>query len=362
MADRPVNFSPGPAILAPSVLEQAARAVLALDDVGLSILEISHRSAPFEKILVDARNALRRLMHVPETHDILFLQGGARGQFAQLALNFLTPGTSGAYVDTGEWARYALEEAKTLGESYALASSREQSYSVLPPLEGLTPRADTRYVHTTSNNTIFGTQWQDLPDFGAVPHICDMSSDVLSRPVDVSRFAMIYAGAQKNAGPSGVTLVVIDKAFMESARKDIPKIWQYRVQAAQDSMFNTPPTFAIYCVGLVAQWLEEQGGVEGIAEVNEAKARLVYDTIDNSGGYYRANIAAWAHRSRMNLTWRLRTEDLEKAFVAESKAAGLSQLKGHRNAGGIRASLYNQLPMAGVERLVDFMHSFQKAH
>lgn len=362
MANRPVNFSPGPSILAPSVLEEAARAVLALDGVGLSILEISHRSAPFEKILADARDGLRRLMGVPETHDILFLQGGARGQFAQIALNFLTPGVSGAYVDTGEWARYAMEEGKFLGDTYALASSKEQGYAVLPPLAGLSPKAGTRFVHTTSNNTIYGTQFQELPDFGATPHICDMSSDILSRPVDVSRFAMIYGGAQKNAGPSGVTLLVIDKAFMESARKDIPKIWQYRVQAAKDSMFNTPPTFAIYTVGLVTKWLEAQGGVEGIARINEQKARLLYGAIDGSDGYYRANVAAWEHRSRMNVTWRLASEDLEKAFVAESKAAGLSNLKGHRNAGGIRASLYNQLPLEGVERLVEFMAAFKKAH
>ena len=362
MAERPVNFSAGPAILAPSVLEEASRAVLALDGVGLSILEISHRSPPFEAVLFDARDRIRRLMNVPDTHEILFLQGGARQQFAQLAFNFLTPGASGAYVDTGEWARYAMEEAKVLGETYALASSKEQGYKVLPPLEGAAPREGTRYVHTTSNNTIYGTQFQTLPDFGALPHICDMSSDILSRPVDVSRFSMIYAGAQKNAGPAGVTLVILDKAFMESGRKDMPKIWQYRVQAGQDSMFNTPPTFAIYVVGLVMKWIEEQGGAEGMARLNEAKARLLYDAIDGSDGFYRANVASWEHRSRMNVCWRLATEELEKAFVKESAAQGLSQLKGHRNAGGLRASLYNQLPIAGVERLVSFMHDFKKSH
>ncbi|TNF35886.1 MAG: 3-phosphoserine/phosphohydroxythreonine transaminase [Deltaproteobacteria bacterium] len=362
MATRPVNFSPGPAILAPPVLEQAARAVVALDGVGLSILEISHRSATFEKILADARDGIRRLMGVPDTHEILFLQGGARGQFAQLALNFLKPGVAGAYVDTGAWSRYALEEAGTLGETYALASSKEQGYTVLPPLAGLAPRAGTGFVHTTSNNTIYGTQWQDLPDFGDVPHICDMSSDIMSRPVDVSRFKMIYAGAQKNAGPSGVTLVIIDRDFMESARKDIPKIWQYRIQAKKGSMFNTPPTFAIYAVGLVTQWLEAQGGVPGITAVNEKKARLLYDAIDGSDGYYKANVAAWEHRSRMNVTWRLTSEELEKTFIAEAGAAGLSSLKGHRDAGGLRASLYNQLPLEGVERLVEFMQAFKKSH
>jgi len=362
MATRPVNFSPGPAILAPSVLEQAAKAVLALDDVGRSILEISHRSATFEKIIADARAGIRRLMGVPDTHEILFLQGGARGQFAQLALNFLTPGAPGAYVDTGAWSRYAIEEAATLGEAYALASSKEQGYGVLPPLAGLTPRAGTRYVHTTSNNTIYGTQFQELPDFGDVPHISDMSSDIMSRPVDVSRFKMIYAGAQKNAGPSGVTLVVIDREFMESARADIPKIWQYRIQAKKGSMFNTPPTFAIFAVGLVTQWLEAQGGVAGIAAINEKKARLLYDAIDGSDGFYTANVAAWEHRSRMNVTWRLPDADLDKAFVAAATDKGLNNLKGHRSAGGIRASIYNQLPLAGVERLVEFMAAFKKAH
>lgn len=359
-SDRPVNFSPGPSILAPEVLEEAARAVLALDGVGLSILEISHRSPPFERILADARDGLRRLFGVPETHDILFLQGGARGQFAQIPLSFLPSGRAAAFVDTGDWARYARDEAATLGETYTLASSREAGYGSLPAIDPADVRPDTAYVHTTSNNTIYGTQFQALPDFGDVPHVCDMSSDILSRPLDVSRFALIYAGAQKNAGPSGVTLVIIDRAFMDGGRRDIPKIWQYRVQAAKDSMLNTPPTFAIYCVGLVVRWLEAQGGVAAVARVNEQKARLIYDAIDGSGGFYRANVADWDHRSRMNITWRLPTEELEKRFVAEAADAGMSSLKGHRNAGGIRASVYNQLPLAGAERLAEFMAAFRK--
>jgi len=362
MAARPVNFSPGPAILAQPVLERAARAVLALDDVGLSVLEISHRSKPFDAILEATEARLRRLMGIPDSHAVLFLQGGARGQFAQVPLSYLSPDTRAAYVDTGVWSTYAYQEAQTLGAAYLLASGREGGYTALPSLDRVAPSVDTAYVHTTSNNTIYGSQWQEMPDFGAVPQVCDMSSDILSRPVDVSRFALIYAGAQKNAGPSGVTLAIIDRAFMEAGRRDIPKIWQYRVHAAKGSCFNTPPTFAIYCVGLVLEWLEGEGGVDAIAARNEGQAQLIYGIIDGSGGFYRPVIADPAHRSRMNVTFRLATPELEQAFLAQAAAEGLSSLKGHREAGGLRASIYNQMPDEGVERLADMMRRFHQRH
>jgi phosphoserine aminotransferase len=360
---RPVNFSPGPAIVAPEVLEAAAKALLGVPEVqGLSIVEISHRLPWFEKVVEDTKDALRRLLGVPESHTILFLQGGARGQFAQVPLNWLLPGTVGAYVDTGVWARAAYEDARPLGDARIVASGEAAGYLALPDLAGLQLPAETAYVHTTSNNTIYGTQWRTMPRFGGVPHVSDMSSDILSRPIDVSDFKLVYAGAQKNAGIAGVTVCILDKAWMAAARSDIPSIWQYRVQDKNDSMYNTPPTFAIYTTLLVCRWLEERGGVAAMAEVNERKAALLYAALDGSNGFYRACVSDPAHRSRMNVTFRLATEELEKRFVAEAEAAGLHHLKGHRKAGGIRASLYNALPEEGVARLVEFMTAFRARH
>lgn len=363
---RPVNFSPGPSIVAPEVLEQAAQALRGLPEVqGLSIVEISHRLPWFEKVVQDTKDALRRLLDVPETHTILFLQGGARGQFAQIPLNWLRAGTSAAYIDTGVWARAAYEDARTLGDARIVASgatgaeSDRGPYMTLPDLSELVLPEHTAYVHTTSNNTIYGTQWPTMPTFGDVPHVSDMSSDILSRSIDVSKFKLVYAGAQKNAGIAGITLLILDKAWMAAAREDIPSIWQYRVQDANDSMYNTPPTFTIYTTLLVCRWLEGLGGVAAIAERNEAKSGLLYAAIDDSGGYYRGCVDP-RHRSRMNVTFRLPDEGLEKRFVAEAEAAGLHHLKGHRKAGGIRASLYNALPLEGVERLVDFMQKFRQ--
>ncbi len=362
MSNRPVNFAPGPSILDLSVLEQAAKDVVAMEGPGLSILEVSHRSPTFERILHDARDGIRALLNVPDTHDILFLQGGARGQFAQVPLNFLRPGQTAAYVDTGAWSKYALAEAQVLGTATAVASSQGDGYTHLPDLTDVALPDDTAYVHTTSNNTIYGTEWPTLPDFGEVPHVCDMSSDILSRPVDVSRFHMIYAGAQKNAGPAGVTLAILDKAWMASGRVDIPSIWRYGVQAKKGSTYNTPPVFAIYVVGLVVRWLQELGGVDAIHARNEHKATMLYEAIDGSHGFYRGTVTVPAHRSRMNVTWRLPSEELERRFVAEAAEAGLVSLKGHRSVGGIRASIYNALPVDGVERLVSFMERFRAQH
>ncbi len=360
MSTRPFNFSPGPSILPLPVLEEAAAALVSLPEAGgLSVAEISHRGPVFEALAAEAKDRLRRLLAIPDTHDILFLQGGARGQFAQLALNFLGPAAPGAYVDTGVWARGAFEEAATLGPAHVVASGEADGYHRLPAPGAISIPDGAAYIHTTSNNTIYGTQWHPMPDFGSVPHVCDMSSDILSRPLDVSRFAMIYAGAQKNAGLAGLTLVIIDRAFMETGRRDIPQIWQYRVQSAQDSMFNTPPTFAIYVTLLVARWLEGQGGLGAIAALNEDKAGRLYAAIDGSGGFYRGTVVDAAHRSRMNVTFRLPTEALERQFVAEATAAGLQQLKGHRKAGGIRASLYNAMGLDGVAALVGFMDDFR---
>ena len=358
MADRPVNFSAGPAILPASVLEEASKGVLALEN-GLSVLEISHRSKEFEAILDDAKTRLRRLLSVPDTHEVLFLQGGASGQFAQVPLNFLGDRSAG-YVLSGVWSKKALAEAKRLGRAEAIASTADVNFSELPSLQGIDLPTDTAYVHTTSNNTIYGTQWRDLPSFGAIPHVCDMSSDILSRPLEVSRFSLIYAGAQKNAGPAGVTIVVIERAWAASAREDIPAIWRYQTHVEGDSLYHTPPAFGIYCVGLTARWVEEQGGLEGMAKLNEAKAALLYDAIDGSDGFYRATVTRREDRSLMNVTFRLETEALEKRFLEVATAAGLDGLKGHRSVGGLRASIYNAMPPAGIERLVDLMQRFRK--
>jgi len=357
---RPVNFSPGPSIIAPEVLEQAAKALLGVPEAqGLSIVEISHRLPWFERVVADTKDALRQLLGVPESHTILFLQGGARGQFAQVPLNWLRPGRSAAYIDTGVWAHAAFDDARTLGDARIVASGEKNGYLALPELEGLALPLDAAYVHTTSNNTIYGTQWPAMPTFGDVPHVSDMSSDLLSRPIDVARFKLIYAGAQKNAGIAGVTILLLDKAWMAAARDDIPSIWQYRVQDQHDSMYNTPPTFAIYTTLLVLRWLEERGGVRAMAAVNERKAGALYQAIDDSEGFYRGCVNP-AHRSRMNVTFRLPSEALEQRFVALAEAAGLHHLKGHRRAGGLRASLYNALPEAGVEQLVTFMRAFRR--
>ncbi len=359
---RTINFSPGPSIVHPTVLTEAAAALSGLPEVhGLSIVEISHRLPFFEKVVADTEAALRRLLSVPDTHVILFLQGGARGQFAQVPLNWLVPGTHAAYIDTGVWARAAYDDAVTLGDARIVATGKDSGYTALPDLSTLALAPGCAYVHTTSNNTIYGTQYPldgRWPDFGDVPHVCDMSSDILSRPLDVSKFKLIYAGAQKNAGISGVTLCILERQWMEQARKDIPSIWQYRVQHANDSMYNTPPTFAIYVTLLTCRWLESLGGLPAVAAINERKAQLLYAAIDGSDGFYRGMVRP-SDRSRMNVTFRLANEDLEKRFVAACEAAGLHHLKGHRKAGGIRASIYNAMPLEGVERLVDFMQDFR---
>ncbi|MFN7950430.1 MAG: 3-phosphoserine/phosphohydroxythreonine transaminase [bacterium] len=362
MSDRPVNFNPGPAILPLSVLEKASRAVLALDGVGLSVLEISHRSKEFEAINADAMARVKRLFQVPDTHDVLFLQGGASGQFAQIPLNFLGKDQVGAYVLSGAWSKKALEEAKRLGNAVSIASSEAQNFCELPSLDGVAVPANAAYVHTTSNNTIYGTQWPTLPEFPGQRHVCDMSSDIFSRPVDGGKFALIYAGAQKNAGPSGVTIVIVEKAWMASAPKTIPTIWRYQTHADNQSLYNTPPTLGVYLVGLTLAWIEEQGGLAAIEKANEAKAKVLYDAIDGSNGFYRGSVTNRAHRSRMNVTFLLPSEELEKKFLKEADALKLVGLKGHRSVGGLRASIYNAMPLAGVEKLVGLMERFRKAN
>ena len=355
---RVLNFSAGPAVLPVSVLEEAQRDLVALPGVGMSILEISHRSRTFEDILATTEADLRALGRVPATHKVLFLQGGASLQFSMVPMNLLTGGSTADYIVTGGWAQKAVKEAQRVGTVNVAASTEAENFSRLPRQEELKLTANAAYVHFTSNNTLFGTEWTSEPEVGSVPLVCDTSSDMFSRPIDVSKYGLIYAGAQKNLGPSGVTLVIIRDDLLARSAKSLPTMLNYAVHVENGSMYNTPNTFGIYLMGLVLKWAIAQGGLTEIAARNQRKASKLYAEIDRTG-FYRGT-AAKDCRSLMNVTFRLASEELEKAFVKESTAAGLDGLKGHRSVGGMRASIYNAFPDEGVDALVDFMREFEK--
>jgi phosphoserine aminotransferase len=352
------NFAAGPAIMPVSVLEEAQRDLVSLPGVGMSVMEISHRSKTFEDILNKAIADVRELAGIPSNYKILMLQGGASLQFSMVPMNLLTPGTSADYIDTGSWGKKAIKEAGRVGAANIAATTKNENYTRIPePSEiKLTPGA--AYVHMTSNNTIEGTQWKTLPDTAGAPLVSDASSDIFSRPIDVSRHGLIYAGAQKNLGPSGVTLVIIREDLLARSQDSLPTMLNYRVHAENNSLYNTPNTFGIYLLGLTMKWLKSIGGLAAIAKVNERKAAKLYAEIDRSG-FYRGT-AKKENRSLMNVTFRLATEELEKLFVKETTAAGLDGLKGHRDVGGMRASIYNAFPEEGVEALVDFMREFER--
>jgi phosphoserine aminotransferase len=355
---RVFNFAAGPAIMPVPVLEEAQRDLVSLPGVGMSVMEISHRSKTFEDILNKAIADVRELAGIPSTYKILMLQGGASLQFSMVPMNLLTPGTSADYIDTGSWAKKAIKEAGRVGTVNVAATTKNENYTRIPtPGEiKLTPGA--AYVHMTSNNTIEGTQWKALPDTGGVPLVSDSSSDIFSRPIDVSRHGLIYAGAQKNLGPSGVTLVMIREDLLARAQDSLPTMLNYRVHAENNSLYNTPNTFGIYLLGLTMKWLKSLGGLTAVAKLNERKAAKLYAEIDRSG-FYRGT-AQKESRSLMNVTFRLATEELEKLFVKETTSAGLDGLKGHRDVGGMRASIYNAFPEEGVEALVEFMREFER--
>ncbi|MEW6321740.1 MAG: 3-phosphoserine/phosphohydroxythreonine transaminase [Acidobacteriota bacterium] len=353
------NFSAGPAVLPVSVLEQAQRDLVALPGVGMSILEISHRSKTFEDILARAEADLRALGGVPPSYKVLFLQGGASLQFSMVPLNLLTPGRIADYVLTGAWSQKALKEAQRVGSVHVAGSTESENFSRIPRQDELTLTPDAAYVHITTNNTIFGTQWAAEPEVGRVPLVADASSDIFSRPIDVSKYGLIYAGAQKNLGPSGVTLVIIREDLVASP-KSLHTMLSYAVHVENGSMYNTPPCFGIYLLGLVMQWALAEGGLAAIGERNARKAGRLYAEIDRTGFY--KGTAEKASRSAMNVTFRLPSEDLEKAFVREATAAGLDGLKGHRSVGGIRASIYNAFPEEGIDALVSFMQDFERRH
>jgi len=355
------NFAAGPAVLPVPVLEEIQRDLVSLPGVGMSILEVSHRSAAFEKILAEAEQSIRTLADVPPNYKVLFLQGGASLQFSMVPMNLLGAGATADYIDCGSWADKAIKEAKKVGAVNVAASTRGENYSRLPRQDELKLTPGAAYVHMTSNNTIEGTEYRTLPAVGDAPLVSDTSSDMFSKPIDVTRHGLIYAGAQKNMGPAGVTVVIIrdDLVARSAERKSaLPTMLSYAVHAENASLYNTPPAFAVYTLGLVMKWLIAQGGLGAIAKVNERKAAKLYAEIDRSG-FYRGT-AQKDSRSLMNVTFRLATEDLEKAFIKDSTAAGLDGLKGHRSVGGMRASIYNAFPEDGIDTLVAFMKEFER--
>lgn len=358
MTNRVYNFNPGPAILPEPVLKEVQENLLSLPGVGMSILEISHRSSTFENILNETIENLKKLARIPENYKILFLGGGASLQFSMVPLNLMPPKNKADYIVTGSWSKKAVKEAKRVGAVNIVASTEEENFKRIPRQDELKLDYDAAYVHYTSNNTIYGTEWNYIPDVGDVPLVCDMSSDIFSYPFDISRFGLIYAGAQKNLGPAGVTIVIIREDLLERSQDTLHTMLNYKIHAENNSLYNTPPVFAIYIVGLVAKWLLNLGGLETIAKLNNEKAKLIYDAIDNSNGFYKGH-AEKDSRSKMNITFRLPSEELEKKFAKEATENGLVGLKGHRSVGGLRASVYNAFPIEGAKALVEFMKDFQ---
>lgn len=359
MSKRIYNFSAGPAILPTEVLEKAQSELLSLNGIGMSVMEISHRSKHFEPILESAKQGLRDLLNIPNNYQILFLQGGASLQFAQIPMTFLSKETSADYIVNGAWSEKAVKEARKFGNVNVIFSSKVSGYKSAPNQEELRFSENAEYIHYCSNETIDGVEFKYDLDAANVPVICDASSNILSKPIDVSKYAIIYGGAQKNIGPSGVTLVIIRDDLLEKVPQNLPAMLDYRNFAENGSMPNTPNTWGIYLISLVCDWLKAKGGVAEMAKINEAKAKVLYDAIDSSDGYFQGHAEREA-RSLMNVTFRLPSEELEKKFCVEATANGLDGLKGHRSVGGIRASIYNAFPLEGVERLVEFMQDFNE--
>lgn len=361
MSKRAYNFNAGPAALPLEVLERAQAEFVDYQGAGMSIMEMSHRGAVYEAVHNEAASRLLNLLGNPEGYKVLFLQGGASTQFAMLPMNFLTEGKSAGYVKSGSWANKAIKESKLIGSTFVAASSEADKYMSMPDVSNLELPENTAYLHLTSNETIEGTQFQEFPDTGNVPLIADMSSDILCRPFDLTKFGLVYAGAQKNLGPSGVTVVLAREELLQNSPSHIPTVLRYDTHVENNSLYNTPPSFAIYMVNQVLKWIEEQGSLEGIEKKNREKASLLYSAIDESAGFFRGCVDP-ASRSIMNVTFRLGSEELEKLFIKESEKEGFVGLKGHRSVGGLRASIYNAVPYESIKALVDFMSQFQKLH
>jgi phosphoserine aminotransferase len=355
------NFSAGPAVLPESVLQEVAQEMICLPGAGASVLEISHRSKNFEAIIESARQNLRDLLGLPERYRVLFLQGGASTQFSMIPMNFHRADSVAHYVRCGAWAKKAIQEAKKVGPVNILWDGEADRFSTLPGQEIFDGVHDGSYCHITSNETIEGIEFQYCPKT-AIPLVCDASSDFLHRPLEVENYSLLYAGAQKNVGPAGATIVIVDSEFLaRQVTTNLPTMLDYGQMAKADSMYNTPPAFSIYVIEKVTRWLKDLGGLSAIYERNKKKAAILYQAIDESGGFYRGH-ASPEVRSLMNVTFRLPSEELEKRFVKEAEAAELDGLKGHRDVGGLRASIYNAFPQEGVEALVSFMKSFQQQH
>jgi phosphoserine aminotransferase len=354
------NFAAGPAILPLPVLEEAQRDLVALPGLGMSVMEISHRSKTFEGILARADADMRALAGIPANYKIVFLQGGASTQFSMVPMNLLSPGATADFIITGDWGKKALKDAKKVGATHVAASTEDGNFKRVPAQSELKLTPGAAYVHMTSNETIHGVEFHHVPDVGATPLVCDASSDIFSRPIDVTKYALIYAGAQKNMGPSGVTVVIVREDLLARSQDSLPTMLNLKTQAENGSMYNTPPTFGVYILGLVMKWLTGIGGLAAIDAINERKAGLLYAELDRSA-FWKPH-ADKDSRSRMNVTFRLATEDLENKFAKEATAAGLDGLKGHRSVGGIRASIYNAFPEAGVKALVEFMRQFEKTN
>ena len=354
------NFNAGPAALPLEVLQTAAEQLVDFQGIGMSIMEVSHRSADYETVHNQAQQLLRELLNIPDNYKVLFLQGGASLQFAMVPMNFLKADQVACYVQTGNWSNKALKEAKLLGQTKIVAAS-DATPKRIPDMTNLELPENAAYLHVTSNETIEGLSMREFPATGDVPLISDMSSDILSRPIDVSKFGLIYAGAQKNLGPSGVTVVIIRDDMLAKVPSTLPSMLRYDIHAKGNSLYNTPPTIAVYLMGLVLQWVKDQGGLQGLYERNVRKAGLIYDVIDRSEGFYEG-IVRHEDRSNMNITFGLQTEELEAQFLKEAKEHGFVGLKGHREVGHMRASAYNAVPEAACQALAEFMRDFQHRH
>lgn len=353
---RVYNFSAGPAALPEEVLQRAADEMLEYGDSGQSVMEMSHRSKEYQAIIDSAESLLREIMFIPDNYKVLFLQGGASSQFAMIPLNLMTTGKAD-FIVTGQWANKAYQEASRYGDCKIVASSKDKTFSYIPEIDNSEFRPDASYVHICQNNTIYGTRFSDIPETGNVPLISDMSSCILSEPVDVSKYAVIYAGAQKNMGPAGLTVVIIREDLIGNARETTPTMFNYQIHADNGSMYNTPPTYGIYILKLVLEWVKSKGGLSAMKEYNEKKAAVLYDFLDSSA-LFNATVQG-KDRSLMNVPFVTGNEELDAKFVSEAKKAGFINLKGHRSVGGMRASIYNAMSMEGVEKLVAFMKKFE---
>ena len=353
------NFSAGPCTLPLPVLESAAAEFVDYQDSGMSLIEMSHRSKQYDAVHEEALALFRELLTIPDNYKVLFIGGGATMQFTMLAMNFLWGGKACDFTVTGTWAKKAYVDAKKVGKVNVIYDGKDASYLDLPDPATLKVSADAEFLHMTSNETIGGIEWQSWPETGDVPIICDMSSDIMSRPIPVDKFGMIYFGAQKNLGPAGVAVAIIRDDMLEKCPDDLPAYINYKTHADANSLYNTPPVFCIYMIKKVLTWVKEQGGLAAMDQRAQDRSDIIYQAIENSDGYYRSPVPS-SSRSRMNIVWRLPSEDLEKKFIAEADAKGFSGLKGHRSVGGCRASIYNAMPVEGVKALGEFMETFQK--